>query len=149
MHPDHALGEFSPDFMLVSCMLCTRTNALSARLAQQCRSLWMSLLLAQGKDANMQGTGRWERKGYRGGDARLCLGPIDLCQVCNMLLALLTELIPLGKTLLSHVCSLPCCCSNLHPGAQACPIPGVGWGGVGCDAQASYFAGRHLATSNV
>ena len=39
-----------------------------------------------------------------------------------MLLALLTKLSPLGKSLLSHVCSLSCCCSNLQPDAQALHI---------------------------
>lgn len=43
-----------------------------------------------------------------------CLGRMYLCQVCDVLLALLAELSPLGKALLSRVCSLPCCGSNLQ-----------------------------------
>lgn len=47
------------------------------------------------------------------------VGVTHLCQVCDMLLALLTQLSPLGKSLLSQVCSLSCCCSNLQSGASA------------------------------
>ena len=109
----------------------------------------MSPMLTKGKNANIKGMGGGTAEGTQVYMPECAWGQSYLCQVCNMLLALLTELGPLGKTLLSHVCSLPCCCSNLQPDAQACPTSGLGCCGLEFGAQASHSAGWLLATNNV